>query len=73
MTYNSPFPAPITKGSDDKMKAMSKASKGLPTPIANASMPVKYGTTPQQDKMRQALRLLGAGQQFPNQPPQLEG
>jgi hypothetical protein len=70
MTYLSPFPAPITTGSDAKMKALrAEGKKRMPPPTTGVNHPTKYGTTIKQDKMRQALELLGAGQSFPNQPP----
>jgi hypothetical protein len=70
MTFNSPFPPPITQGSDAKMKAMGlEHKKNMPPPSAGANHPIKYGTTPAQDKMQESLSLLGAGQSFPNQPP----
>lgn len=59
----------MSQGSPEKMKALkAEHEKTMPSPGANPNQPVTYGTTPAQDKMQAALKLLGAGQSFPNSP-----
>lgn len=64
--FTPPMAPAIKAGSAEKQKAtLREHKKQMPAPTGSANQPVRYGTSPQQDKMQAALRLLGAGQQFP--------